>query len=457
MFNKLRKSLSRPINKYMIKDINDWTTDDVCEWLIVNGLEDIVEYITKHAINGMVLKNLTDKELIEIGVTKIGHRKKILTIVKDYTGEPNIETRELDLISESTLTSSYDNSTIQIKFDYEGIIRRFKLPKGSTLSELKAELKTKFDISSRATIEFMDRDKDKISINSEEDWSDYLKESNYAVKLFITKPTSRSSSRKDLQNSSSSRSELKNSTSSKKSRRRYSYGIFDKFIQAIIITDEKGIIQYINPISEKLLNYKKKELIGKNVKVIMPTEYSEHHDEYITNYLTTGNPHVIGKGRNVTAMTKTGIYIPVHLQLTENYSSGRRLFVGMMTEAHEEEKTQSALHMIREVLCNLVNPSIVITDKGIIQVFNKAAQKFWGYTMEEVIGKNIKMLMPPEYAQDHDKYIQNYLTTGQAKIIGIGRNVLALLKDGSVKNIHLAVTEKKDGDQIIFTGIITIL
>jgi len=136
MFNKLRRSLSKPINKYMIKDINDWTTYDVCEWLIANGLDDIVEYISKNAINGMVLKNLTDKELIEIGITKIGHRKKILATLKEIIEEPNIETREMDLISESTLTSSYDNSTIQIKIDCDGSIRRFKLPKGSKLSDL---------------------------------------------------------------------------------------------------------------------------------------------------------------------------------------------------------------------------------------------------------------------------------------------------------------------------------
>ena len=193
------------------------------------------------------------------------------------------------------------------------------------------------------------------------------------------------------------------------------------------------------------------------MKVIMPNEYAEHHDEHINNYLTTGNAKIIGKGRNVTVMTKTGVYIPIHLQLTENYASKKRLFVGMITEAREEKITQSSLHMIREVLCNLVNPAIAITDKGIIQVFNKQAQNFWGYTMEEVIGKNIKMLMPPEYAQEHDKYIQDYIKTGQSKVIGIGRNVLALLKDGSVKNIHLAVSEKKDGDQIIFTGIVTVL
>jgi len=259
-----------------------------------------------------------------------------------------------------------------------------------------------------------------------------------------------------LQKSSSSRGELKKSSTYKKQKRRYSYGIFDNFIQAIIITDEKGIIQYINPISEQLLNYKKKELLGKNVKVIMPYDYAEHHDEHINNYLTTHDAKIIGKGRNVTVMTKTGVYKPIHLQLTENYASKKRLFVGMMTEAHEEKIVQSSLHMIREVLCNLVNPAIAITDKGIIQVFNKQAQNFWGYTMEEVIGKNIKMLMPPEYAE-HDKYIQDYIKTGQAKIIGSGRNVLALLKDGSVKNIHLAVSEKKDDDQIIFTGIITIL
>ena len=87
-------------------------------------------------------------------------------------------------------------------------------------------------------------------------------------------------------------------------------------------------------------------------------------------------------------------------------------------------------------------------------VFNKAAQQFWGFSLVEVVGKNVKMLMPADEGAKHDEYLQNYLKTGVAKIIGTGRDVVALTKDGEYKTVHLSVAERKDGDQRIFTGML---
>jgi len=222
------------------------------------------------------------------------------------------------------------------------------------------------------------------------------------------------------------------------------------------VIDEKGILQYANAAAEKSTGYLKSEMLGKNVKILMPEEFAREHDSYLSNYMRTGNARVIGTGRNVTMMAKDGMYVPIFLQVTENMATGKRMFVGTITEAREERKSQSVLGMVREVLDTLVNPAIAITDKGIIQVFNKHAQSLWGYSLTEVVGKNVKMLMPEEYSVHHDQYIKSYLTTGKAKIIGTGRDVVALLKDGSLRNVHLSISERKDGDTSIFTGVLAV-
>ena len=87
-------------------------------------------------------------------------------------------------------------------------------------------------------------------------------------------------------------------------------------------------------------------------------------------------------------------------------------------------------------------------------VFNKAAQQFWGYSLVEVVGKNVKMLMPGDEAAKHDEYLANYMRTGVPKIIGTGRDVVALTKDGEYRTVHLSVAERKDGEQRIFTGML---
>ena len=97
---------------------------------------------------------------------------------------------------------------------------------------------------------------------------------------------------------------------------------------------------------------------------------------------------------------------------------------------------------------------IVIDERGIIQSFSAAAERLFGYPPSEVIGQNIKMLMPSPYREDHDGYLERYLRTGERRIIGIGRVVVGERKDGSTFPMELAVGEMRSGNQRFFTGFI---
>ena len=102
----------------------------------------------------------------------------------------------------------------------------------------------------------------------------------------------------------------------------------------------------------------------------------------------------------------------------------------------------------------IVDAIVVIDSKGAIREFNEAAIGMFGYKPAEVIGKNVSILMPEPYRSAHDRYINNYLETGKAKIIGIGREVQGLRKDGSVFPIELAVGEVAGESEPQFVGII---
>ncbi len=117
----------------------------------------------------------------------------------------------------------------------------------------------------------------------------------------------------------------------------------------------------------------------------------------------------------------------------------------------ERRETDSRL---MAVLDTVVDAAITIDETGIIQSFNRAAEQIFGYTTEETLGRKVEMLMPEPYHSQHDRYIQNYLTTGIRKIIGIGREVVGRRKDGSVFPMELAVSEAWVGERRIFTGII---
>ena len=109
---------------------------------------------------------------------------------------------------------------------------------------------------------------------------------------------------------------------------------------------------------------------------------------------------------------------------------------------------------VKSILDTIPDAMIVIDDRGIMQSFSAAAERLFGYTAAEALGKNVKMLMPSPYRSDHDGYLQRYKTTGERRIIGIGRVVVGERKDGSTFPLELSVGEVKTGNKRFFTGFI---
>lgn len=101
-----------------------------------------------------------------------------------------------------------------------------------------------------------------------------------------------------------------------------------------------------------------------------------------------------------------------------------------------------------------VDGILVIDDQGRIETFNAAAERLFGYTADELRGRNIRVLMPEPYRSSHDDYLRHYLTTGEKRIIGIGREVSAQRRDGTVFPIELSVGEVMHADARRFVGII---
>ena len=109
---------------------------------------------------------------------------------------------------------------------------------------------------------------------------------------------------------------------------------------------------------------------------------------------------------------------------------------------------------LQGILDNAVDGIISINKKGLILSVNPATKKLFGYEAEEMIGENIRMLMPSPYQEKHDEYLENYHKTGQKKVIGIGREVSGQHKDGRIFPIELSVSENKIGETQSFTGIV---
>lgn len=119
-----------------------------------------------------------------------------------------------------------------------------------------------------------------------------------------------------------------------------------------------------------------------------------------------------------------------------------------------EEALQRSEARLRTILDTVADAVITINERGVIESFNPAAERIFGYRASEITGKPVKMLMPSPDRERHDEYIGRYLRTGEARIIGIGREVIAQRKDGSTFPIYLSIGDMQLGNRRMFTGVI---
>jgi len=152
--------------------------------------------------------------------------------------------------------------------------------------------------------------------------------------------------------------------------------IFESAVDGIIVIDATGRVEAFNPAAERLFGYAEDEVLGRNVNILMPAPYREEHDGYLLRYLTTGEKHIIGIGREATGRRKDGSTFPLHLSVGEMHIEGQRKFTGILhdltarVQLEERLREQSALTRLGEMAAvvarEVKNPLTGI--RGAIQV-----------------------------------------------------------------------------------------
>ena len=163
-------------------------------------------------------------------------------------------------------------------------------------------------------------------------------------------------------------------------------------------------------------------------------------------------------GREVSGRRRDGSTFPLHLSVGEMTVSGRRRFTGMLHDLSErvalEQRLRASEARWRSIIHSAVDGIVVIDAHGRIEAFNPGAERLFGYAEHDVLGRNVNMLMPSPYHEEHDTYLSRYLATGRAKIIGTGREVTGLRRDGTTFPLHLSVGEVVLEGERKFTGIL---
>jgi PAS domain S-box-containing protein len=229
--------------------------------------------------------------------------------------------------------------------------------------------------------------------------------------------------------------------------------------EAMIIVDRNGRIALTNPPAERLFGYSSDELLGQPLEILIPERHREAHVAKRTTY--ADNPHArpMGIGMELRAVRRDGEEFPVEVSLSPlKTDQGLDLVMATIHDITAQKRAEEALleseARMRAIVDTAVDAIITIDECGIMERVNPGAEKLFGYRGAELIGRNVSMLMPEPYRQMHDGYLARYRQTGEKRIIGIGREVVGLRKNGSTFPMDLSVAEMHIGQRRMFTGMV---
>ena len=149
--------------------------------------------------------------------------------------------------------------------------------------------------------------------------------------------------------------------------------VIDTAIDGILTIDEKGIVESINPAAAKLFGFEENEVVGNNISMLMPAPYKQEHDGYLSRYLKTNKPHIIGIGREVEGRKKDGSVFPLRLAVSEVFLDKKRIFTGIIHDLSKVKKAEAKIlklnteleqkvHERTDKLANVIN-QLLATNK----------------------------------------------------------------------------------------------
>jgi PAS domain S-box-containing protein len=225
--------------------------------------------------------------------------------------------------------------------------------------------------------------------------------------------------------------------------------IVDSLADALIIINELGIIVSFSPSAEKMFQYKKEEIIGRNIQDLMPSPHKEAHHSYLENYKRTGIRKIIGFEREVNGLRKDGSIFPASLKVSEVKTEKKNLFVGLMSDLTDQKKSELRLKSQSAALKSAANGVVITNIKGEIVWVNPAFSNLTGYSWRELVGKTPRVINSGKQDKSFFKTMWDTILAGEiwhGEIINKKKNGSLFYEEMTITPI---INDKGEIDQFV--------
>ncbi len=222
-------------------------------------------------------------------------------------------------------------------------------------------------------------------------------------------------------------------------------------ITAVVSINEKNNITFFNVAAEKLWGYSAKEVLGRNIKFLVPSEHQAQHDGYVNRHRDSGVDRIVGSHREVELQRKDGVRIWVELALSQVMVGRKKHYTAFVRDISEQRESRE---IVQQTLEQAIDAVVCIDESNNITFYNDSARELWGYTRDEVMGRNVKMLVPQAIQSQHDQMVNANRTTGIDKIVGTSREVKIERKDGKSLFGRLSLSKVKLDNRVLYTAFI---
>jgi len=222
-------------------------------------------------------------------------------------------------------------------------------------------------------------------------------------------------------------------------------------ILAVVTIDENNNITFYNDAAQALWGYTPKEVLGRNIQMLVPSEHKANHDSYVNSHRKTGVNKIVNSSREVELERKDGKRIWVQLALSQVVLNGKKHYTAFVRDVTQERESRE---IVEQTLEQALDAVVCIDEHNNVTLFNASAEKLWGYQRQEVIGQNVKMLVPQAIQPQHDAYVNANRETGVDKIVGTSREVKIERRDGQTLWGRLSLSKVKLNDRTLYTAFI---